>query len=60
MTAQRGKVIEGDEEGLEGTPINTQQATQANIWGLGSGGGQQLAGLRLGLLGSIPGTLQIC
>lgn len=38
MTAQRGKVIEGEEEGLEGTPTNTQQATQMNIWGLGSGG----------------------
>lgn len=31
-----------------------------NIWELGSGGGEQLAGLRLGLLGSISGALGIC
>lgn len=31
-----------------------------NIWGLGSGGGEQLAGLRLGLLDSISGALGIC
>lgn len=50
-TAQRGKVIQGEEEGLEGTPTNTLSKPLRSIFGNGAlRGEEQLAGLGLRLL----------
>lgn len=59
MTAQRGKVIER-KTALK-APLQTPSASHSDEYlGIGLEGGENLARLRLGHLGSIPGVLRIC
>lgn len=59
MTAQRGKVIERKRT-LKAPPQTPSASHSYEYLGIGPGGGENLAGLRLGHLGSVPGALRTC